>query len=106
MLTIFHPYLSLRTQGDSLKCIRGGALTKFYGTLKKWLTASYRESFTVKGRLFPIGTQEDTNSCGICVANSMAHVMLDDTLFTPERHDIVRMETFVRLVDFLLTKVS
>jgi hypothetical protein len=52
------------------------------------------------------GKQEDTWSCGICLPNTIAHDLFDETLFHHTKCRLLWMWYFVRLARAQLEKVS
>jgi len=97
-------------KGEDLEALRRG--------LRIWLPRIFKQQTKVKGKgkakgaftdlgqILPIGKQADTNSCGVCVLNAMAHVALDAPLFIHSQRNHHRIRYFVDMVGYLLDNVS
>ena len=108
-----------RDQGDSLgDGSKGADLKSLRRGLQNWLPRIFKQqtkgrgkarskgAFKDMGQVLPIGKQADTNSCGVCVINAMAHVALNAPLFTHSQRNHHRIRYFVDMVGYLLDNVS
>ena len=93
------------TKGDSLHGSDQKPMDLQKG-LRRWLRLVDDPSYNSGGPRFPIGRQNDGNSCGICVLNAMDHAMFGADLFTHEGRHLVRMDLFRRIARFLLLRVG
>lgn len=85
---------------------RSASLKTLVTVMQKWLSATYGGEFQNQGGTFPIGLQDDGSSCGVCVANSMAHAMVDQSLFTHHERDNIRMQCFTTILEYVINGVS
>lgn len=74
--------------------------------LDRWTKMNYHVSFKNMGRVMPIGTQQDTISCGVCVLNALENATLGVDLFTHNRRNNLRMHCFKKIMGLLVDSVS
>ena len=65
----------------------------------------FKKALHGTGRTLEIGHQQDGDSCGICVINSIEHHMFGTALFTHDKRNTHRAYYFRKAVEFLLDKV-
>lgn len=71
----------------------------------KSLSVVFGATFEDLGNTLPIGQQEDSYSCGICVVNTMEHMMFGAPLFTDRDRYCLRVQYFLEAVKYLLNDV-
>jgi hypothetical protein len=65
----------------------------------------FKKAFQGIGGLLEIGRQQDGDSCGICVVNSIEHHMFGTPLFMPTERNTSRVSYFTKVLEFLLVNV-
>ena len=73
-----------------------GAPTKFIASLQTWLKASFGKRFKSLGNCLDHVVQDDTYSCGIITANTIAHAILDRPLCHSKYAAEERLKWFMR----------
>lgn len=87
-----------RFPADSLYAMKkgSGAPIKFIASLQTWLKTSFQKRFKNLGNCLEHAVQDDSYSCGILTANTIAHAILDhplcDSVYTVEE----RLKWFIR----------
>jgi hypothetical protein len=94
------------TLGDSLNMDRSAALADLDAALREWLEPALGAEFEGNGRTLPIGSQNDGNSCGVCVLNAIDHAIFGTALFRPGDRHLVRMNLFAMLAGHLRETVG
>jgi hypothetical protein len=74
--------------------------------LRAWLEKAFSDRFVDKGNSFPIGWQQDNNSCGICVLNAMEHAAFGVPLFQHEDRFGLCIQYFVAMARYALGQVG
>ena len=65
----------------------------------------FKKSLHGAGRVLEIGRQQDSDSCGICVVNSIERYLFGATLFTHTKRSSFRIYYFTKAMEFLLNGV-
>jgi len=65
----------------------------------------FKKSFCGTGKTLEIGRQQDSNSCGIYVVNSIEHHMFGTPLFTHDERNALRAYYFTKAIEYLLDGV-
>ena len=65
----------------------------------------FKKSLHEARRVLEIGCQQDSDSCGICVVNSIEHYLFGATLFTHTKRSSFRIYYFTKAMEFLLNGV-
>jgi hypothetical protein len=76
-----------------------GAPPKFIKHLQMWLKASFGKSFKSLGNVLPHALQDDSYSCGIITANTLAHALFRRPLWSSAEAVEERLGWFIRIAD-------
>jgi len=97
-----------RFPADSLYAMKKGtgAPTKFIATLQTWLKASFGKRFKSFGNSLDHVVQDDSYSCGIITANTIAHAILDCPLCNSSHIAEERMKWFIRFASLYPAKLT
>ncbi|KAH7904197.1 hypothetical protein BJ138DRAFT_1107029, partial [Hygrophoropsis aurantiaca] len=79
---------------------------EFIQMLISWLEPTFGGPFTTLGDALKHGEQKDSFSCGIVTANTIAHAVFADKLWSPDNRDQERVDWFVATVHTYLQKNS
>ena len=97
--------ISLSYSGDSLAG-HVAAPAKMMEAVGRWLNSQFNEvRWKNKGNSLPIGVQFDSNSCGICSINAIAHAVFQDPVWRHGQRGLERVQWFVILAEHHLRKV-
>jgi len=81
--------------------------TKIIKKLRLWLETRFKDGkFTDKGDLLEHGNQEDFTDCGILCANTAAHEIFNDPVWTVSNKKTQRAQWFVTLIKKNIDEVS
>ena len=81
-------------------------VNKICNGLDHWTRILFHVRFKNIGSVMPIGIQEDTVSCGVCVLNALEHAVLNTRLFTQNHRNNLRVQYFTDIVGLLSDHVS
>jgi len=73
--------------------------------IMRWGEVMFKTPLRGAGKTLEIGRQQDGDSCGICVVNSIEHHMFGTPLFTHNKRDTLRIYYFTKAAEFLLDSV-
>lgn len=79
---------------------------KFMGQLQCWLLRAFEARFSVDHKDLACALQNDTYSCGVVSANTIAHAALRDELWQPQTKSVARATWFILLARDWLNDVS
>jgi len=74
--------------------------------LRWWIEKRFNKVFKELGDELTHGKQEDGTECGILTANTIAHEVFRDTLWTTGRKEVERVGWFNALTDVHIADVS